>query len=176
MSEFIEVGYISGFFGVSGEVKIYSFTRPMGEIIKYKNFYLGEDKTPLKFARIRQNDKHIIAKIDGKNNRNDVLGLNGLALFVLAKDLPDLAEGEYYWRDLLGLTVINQDKIELGKIESIFETGANDVLVIKNSTGEEILIPYVMEHFILAVDLAKKQMQVDWQADWETDKECDDTN
>ncbi len=172
MSEYIKVGKISGYFGVAGEVKLYSYTRPIAEIQQYTQFYLGEGKSPILFTRIRDNKKHIIGKIDGKNNRNDVLDLIGLSLYIRPEDLPALPEGEYYWRDLIGLAVRNQQGIDFGIIESILETGANDVLVIKNhKTGDETLVPFVLEHFIISVDLANKTMLVDWEMDWEADDE-----
>lgn len=166
MSEYIEVGYISGYFGVTGEVKLYSYTRPIGDITHYKKFYGGEDKAPIEFTRIKENKKHIIGKIANAANRNDVLGLIGTPLYILADDLPTLAADEYYWRDLIGLSVITTTGTELGRIDSIFETGANDVLVIKDKTANnETLIPYVLGHFVVDIDLANKQMTVDWEQD-----------
>ncbi len=78
---------------------------------------------------------------------------------------PVLEEGEYYWHDLIGLEVINQDGINLGNISKICETGANDVLVI-NGTGENkkrLLIPLVMDVYVKKVDLTTKTVHVDWQ-------------
>ena len=78
--------------------------------------------------------------------------------------MPTLTEGEYYWHDLIGLEVYNQDKVNLGKIKNIVETGANDVLVI-NKIGEnkiETLIPLVMGVYVKRVDLIDKTIFVDW--------------
>lgn len=166
-SEYIEVGYISGHFGVRGEVKLYSYTRPIGDITQYKKFYLGDNKTPLNFSRLKESGKHIIGKVADANNRDDVLELIGIALFVKADDLPELSDGEFYWRELIGLSVKTTNGAMLGQIDSIFETGANDVLVIKDKAkaADDILIPYVLGHFIVAVDLDKQLMTVDWESD-----------
>lgn len=78
--------------------------------------------------------------------------------------LPDVSEGEFYWTDLEGLTVHNQQGIILGVVDHLFETGSNDVLVVKKSIGpqvREMLIPYVDAH-ILKVDLDQKIITVDW--------------
>ena len=89
--------------------------------------------------------------------------LKGTDVAVPRSDLPDSGEKNIYWADLVGLEVINQQNITLGKIESLLETGAHDVLVVKGDV--ERLIPYV-DAFIINVDLAAKRMTVDWQQDY----------
>ncbi len=164
VNEYIELGNISGFFGVKGWVKLYSYSRPRVGIGKYKDFYLGDNKTPIRFTQIKESGKNVIGHIDGIHSREEAEVYLGQSLFIKRQDLPKL-ENEYYWHELIGLTVINQQDIVLGKIVEMLETGANDVIVIKNSENneEELLIPYAFSHYVLSVDLDNKIMRVDWE-------------
>ncbi len=86
----------------------------------------------------------------------------GLKILIAEADLPNLPAGEFYWHQLIGLEVVNESR-SLGVVESMMETGANDVLVCKNKENPktDILIPYTPET-VLVVDLESKQMTVDW--------------
>lgn len=164
MDDFIELGSISGFFGVKGWVKIYSYTRPRDGIKQYQQFYCGDSKTPITFTQIKISGKSLIGHINGINTRETAQDYLGKSLAVKASDLPKLTN-EYYWHELIGLTVINQQRQQLGTITEMMETGANDVMVIKNAAGEETLIPYETSLFVLSVDIAKGEMQVNWEMD-----------
>ena len=80
--------------------------------------------------------------------------------------LKPLQKGEFYWRDLIGLTVINRQEETLGRVKTLLETGANDVLVVVDDSDREILIPYVVPHYVEHIDLEQKQMRVDYSLDW----------
>ncbi len=82
---------------------------------------------------------------------------------ILRSQLPTLKEDEYYWSDLIGLTVINKEGVELGIVNYLIETGSNDVLVIKSSDGKEHAIPYLPKRVILNIDLEKRLIEVDWE-------------
>ncbi len=164
MSDYIELGKISGFFGVKGWVKLFSYTRPRIGIADYQNFYLGEDKTPIAFTKIKESGKHIVGHIQDVDDRDAAQRFLAQILYVKRDDLPKL-NNEYYWHELIGLTVINQDGQTLGTLTEMMETGANDVMVITNERHKETLIPYVMSRFVLSVDLTACEMQVDWEMD-----------
>lgn len=78
--------------------------------------------------------------------------------------LPKAATDEYYWSDLVGLQVLNLNDINLGSVDALLESAANDVLVVK-SEDRERLLPFV-GHVVTSVDLEKKVIRVDWDADW----------
>lgn len=164
MNDYIELGKIAGFFGVKGWVKLYSHTRPRIGIAAYSTFYAGANKAPLTFTKIQESGKYIIAHIDGVNSREDAEAFIEQSLYVARDDLPKL-DNEYYWHELIGLRVINQQGQHLGKITEMMETGANDVMVIHNDNGEEYLIPYVLSHFVLAIDAKQGEIRVDWDID-----------
>jgi 16S rRNA processing protein RimM len=78
--------------------------------------------------------------------------------------LPEIDKDEYYWADLVGLQVFNSDGSDLGIIDHILETGANDVLVVKGD--RERLIPFLQQQTVLEIDCDKGIMTVDWDADF----------
>jgi 16S rRNA processing protein RimM len=84
---------------------------------------------------------------------------------VIRADLPELGAGEFYWSTLTGLRVLNREGIVLGTVSAFLETGANDVMVIDDGKGGELLIPWSAEASA-GVDLPAGQIVVDWQADW----------
>jgi 16S rRNA processing protein RimM len=81
-----------------------------------------------------------------------------------------LAEGEYYWNEIEGMEVLNQEGVIFGKISRLMETGSNDVLIVKPSAGSvddrERLIPFVTGHIIKDVDSVARKMVVDWEIDF----------
>lgn len=162
----IQVGKISGVFGVKGWLKIFSHTEPKDNILKYKNWSLkknGQDK-PVNVIGGQLQGKGVIAQIDGIEDKDQALGLMGWDIYISHGQLSALAKNEYYWVDLIGLAVENLEGVQLGKIESLLETGANDVLVIKGE--RERAVPFLQGQIVKSVDLAAAKMIVDWDADF----------
>ena len=96
--------------------------------------------------------------------RNGEGKCKGLLIAVPRDSLPEQPEGEYYWSDLVGLSVENLAGEKFGNVDSLLETGANDVLVVKGESGEK-LIPFI-DSVIKHVSLKDKTIRVDWQADY----------
>lgn len=88
----------------------------------------------------------------------------GYEIGVRRDQLPALSPGEYYWKDLIGLQVVNIEGDDFGTVDKLLETGANDVLVVKGE--QERLIPFVMKQVIVEVDLQQGQIRVDWDKDF----------
>jgi 16S rRNA processing protein RimM len=108
--------------------------------------------------------KGIIARLESIHDRDEAARLLGAEIAVNREQLPPAPEGEYYWADLIGLTVQNHKGITLGQVDHLLETGANDVLVVKGD--RERLIPFLLEQVILDVDLAQRLLRVDWDEDF----------
>lgn len=88
----------------------------------------------------------------------------GWDIFISPEQLPKVAEDEYYWSDLIGLNVETSLGVPLGVIESLMETGANDVVIVKGD--RERVIPFLQGQTILSIDLDDAKMVVDWDPDF----------
>jgi len=163
----VTLGHISGLFGVQGWVKVFSDTRPRQGILDYK-VWLLERKDGWEQRNLLQGRRHgegLIARLAGVDDRDQAAELVGARIAVPREQLPGgLAEGEFYWADLEGLQVVNEQGVDLGRIDHLFETGANDVMVVKGD--RERWIPYIWGQVVRAVDLAAGRMTVDWEADF----------
>lgn len=160
------MGRINAPFGVKGWVKIQPFSETPDALLDYPVWQIGKGE---QWREVEAEDAalhggFIVAKLAGCNDRDAAFALRGQEIAVGREELPDTEEGEYYWSDLIGLAVINREGVELGKVASLMETGAHDVLVVKGE--KEILIPFV-EVFVLKVDLAQGCIEVDWGLDYQ---------
>lgn len=162
----VTVGSISGVFGVKGWLKIYSFTSPRENIVGYSPWWikLGGQWQQRKVISGKRHGKGVVARIEDCDTRDDAFALIESEIAIERSQLPKPAEGEYYWADLIGLEVRNLDNVELGRVSSLFETGANDVLVVKGD--RERLIPFIQPDFVCEVDLAAGRMTVDWDPEF----------
>ena len=159
----VTLGSINGVYGVKGWVKVYSFTSPIENILKYKTWQLfnskqknNQNKT-VKLEKGKRHGKGIIAKFEGFDDRNAVEILLKSEIIITRDLLPELPKGEYYWSDLQGLQVTNMENVDFGKVDHLFETGANDVMVVKKETldgagdsteSQERLIPFIQVMYI----------------------------
>ena len=107
----------------------------------------------------------LVVKLQGIDDRDAAMACKSKQIAVPRASLPKLKGEEYYWSDLIGLSVKNQQNVDFGKIADVFATGANDVIVAKSENGQERLIPYIAQ-VIVEVDLNAKTMRVDWDADF----------
>jgi 16S rRNA processing protein RimM len=164
---FVTLGRISGAHGVKGWVKVYSETSPRENILAYSPWDLvrAGSRQRIEVAAGRPQGKILVARLEGCDDRDAAEALVGCEIRVPRSRLPDdLAPGEYYWADLVGLRVETLEGVELGRIARLFETGANDVIVV---AGErERLLPYVWQQVVREVDLAAGVMRVDWDPDF----------
>jgi len=159
------LGRISGLFGVKGWVKVYSYTEPREAVLDYDRWLLS-GKNGWQEATVAEGQRHgktVIVRINGYDDRDQAAGLIGTEIGVPRDELPEADSDHYYWSDLEGLSVVHRDGTEIGKVDHLLETGANDVMVVKGET--ERLVPFVMDKVVLGVDLAKGEIRVDWEWD-----------
>lgn len=161
----ITLGKIVGVFGVKGWVKVFSETRPREQIFKYSPWLLvvNGDEFEVEVLEGRQQGKGLIASLKGYTDCEDARKLIGSEILVSQDSLPKTGKNEYYWSQLTGLNVVNLQGIELGKVVNLFETGANDVLVVKGE--KERLIPFT-EFAVIDVDIDSNNIVVDWDEDF----------
>ena len=155
----ITLGKVVGHFGVQGWVKVFSYTKPMENITVYRDWIVGGQL--YKGIKSKKHGKTVVAYFKGVDNRSKAEALIGLEVAIAPTQLKALPNDEYYWRDLVGLKVINKGGEALGVVDSLFETGANDVLVVKGET--EVLIPFVEPETVQSVSLTDGVIHVDWQ-------------
>jgi len=159
------LGRISGLFGVKGWVKVYSYTEPREAVLNYDRWLLS-GKNGWQEATVAEGQRHgktVIVRINGYDDRDQAAGLIGTEIGVPRDALPEADSDHYYWSDLEGLSVVHRDGTEIGKVDHLLETGANDVMVVKGET--ERLVPFVMDKVVLGVDLVKGEIRVDWEWD-----------
>jgi 16S rRNA processing protein RimM len=166
--EFIPVGKISGAFGVRGWVKVYSFTEPRGNILEYSPLFLSRqgEWIEVEVSGGHLQGKGVVMGLANVTDRDQVQPLIGAELAIRKTQLEPAEEDEFYWADLIGLSVENLDGEVLGIVDHLLETGANDVLVVKADKQDERLIPFVMEDIVKLVDLDNKLIRVDWGKDY----------
>ncbi len=171
MAEKLLVGKINGVYGVKGWVKVYSYTEPSEQILNYLPWYLkkGAKQHSVKVVEGKKQGKGLVALTDGIEDRTQAEELIGSEIWVDKDQLPNLVKGDYYWHQLEGLEVFNEAGEFLGEVSHLFETGANDVLVVKASEKSiddmERLIPYVEKEIVLEIDLEERRILVAWGSD-----------
>jgi 16S rRNA processing protein RimM len=170
-SKEVVVGKITSVYGVKGWVKVHSFTEPPQGILDYPVWNLEHNgrRMSVNLVSGKTHGKGLVAFIKGYEDRDAAQALCGSVIKVSEADFPELDEGEYYWKDLIGLQVKNVQGISLGAVTHLMETGSNDVLVIKGKKGDvddkERLIPYRPE-VVLKVDLDQSLIEVDWDPEF----------
>jgi len=159
------MGRIAAPFGVKGWVKVQPYSEDPGTLMDFESWRVGRGETQTSYAveAIQEHGNALVAKLAGVDDRDAAYALRGQEVSVARSELPPPEENEYYWSDLIGLKAINREGVELGRVESLMETGAQDVLVIKGK--REHLVPFVAA-FVGKVDLAGGQIEVDWGEDY----------
>ena len=161
-SDWVILGRLGRPQGLKGLIRVISFTQPESAILEYAPWFIQQkDKwIPLKLEDSQIQNQTILIKVADYTEREKVAELTNCNVGVLAKQLPKLPDGDYYWHDLQQMSVVNKNGTVLGNVIEILPTGANDVLVV--SGEKRHLIPYVPERHIVSVNLEQRQIVVDW--------------
>jgi 16S rRNA processing protein RimM len=167
--DLLVVGTIGAPFGVRGWLKIHSFTDPVSNILEYLPWQIkqGERWRDIKLLAGREHGKGIVAQLEGIADRDRAMEFRGVQIAIARIMLPELDSKEVYWSELVGMEVKNLQDEQIGRIDDVFETGANDVIVVaKQGQKEPILIPYVLERYVISIDKSSRVVIVDWQLDY----------
>lgn len=160
----IVLGHIAGVHGVKGWLKIHSYTDPRDAIFDYQPWLLEDSGVAITVLEGKASGKFLLARLKDVVTRDEAEALAGLKITVGREMLPSLDGSEFYWADLVGLEVLNQDGAVLGHIKEMLATGANDVMVV--SGDRERLIPFVMDIYVTSVDLVQGWVKVDWDPEF----------
>lgn len=161
----VVMGHVVAPFGVAGWIKVHSHTASRESLLEYPVWWLGrgENWREVRVAEGSVHGKSLIARLEGYVDRTRAAELKGQQIAVPRSSLPRANKGEYYWVDLIGLTVVNLQGEELGTVNGVLETGANSVLDVRGT--RERLIPFIGQ-VIQEVDLKARLVRVDWGLDY----------
>ena len=161
------MGRVAAAQGILGWVKLKTYTEHVDSLADYPVWWLGNEGHPWREVHVEScalQSKGLVAKFPGCNDRTAAEKYKGLLVAVPRSSLPQQAKDEYYWSDLIGLTVVNLAGENLGTVDNLMDTGANQVLCVQGGSGE-ILIPFIAST-IKSVDLMGRVIRVDWAADY----------
>lgn len=159
------VGHVLGAQGLKGWIRVYSHTSPRENIVNYSPWWLEREKGYEAFeVEGRKHGKYVLARMQGVEDRDAAEAMIGQRLYIRAGQLPSLEADEYYWSDLIGMTVETLDAEPLGRVSSMLETGADDVMVLEGD--RQRLIPFVLDEIVREVDLGNRRLVVDWSPDY----------
>lgn len=168
----VAVGKVVGVHGIRGWLKVESFTEPRTNLFDYLPWTLQLRGQHLACSDVKgqQNGKGLLAKIAGCDDRDAALKWRGASIAVMRSQLPQLADDEFYWADLIGYQINTQDGVALGEIVQMHATGANDVMIveerIKDGKNKQRWLPFLRGQVIKHIDRQKRFMTVDWDPDF----------
>ncbi len=147
MEDLFKVGVITSTHGIKGEVKVFPTTDDANRFKKLKKVILdtGKEKIDMEIAGVRFFKNMVILKFKGIDDINDVEKYRKAELYVTRENAVPLKKNEYYIADLIGMDVVSDEDEELGVIDDVLQTGANDVYVIKNAGCQDLLIPAIKD-------------------------------
>ena len=147
MEDLFKVGVITSTHGIKGEVKVFPTTDDANRFKKLKKVILdtGKEKIDMEIAGVRFFKNMVILRFKGIDDINDVEKYRKAELYVTRENAVPLKKNEYYIADLIGMDVVSDEDEELGVIDDVLQTGANDVYVIKKAGCQDLLIPAIKD-------------------------------
>ncbi|MBP1913678.1 ribosome maturation factor RimM [Lederbergia galactosidilytica] len=164
MEQWFNVGKIVNTHGIQGEVRVISstdFAEQRFAIGQHLHLFLQKNQSPVKLI-IKSHRKHKnfdLLSFEGYNNINDVEHWKNALLKISDEQLEDLPEGEYYFHEIIGCTVLDENSQPIGVVKEILTPGANDVWVVKSEEGKEYLIPYI-DDVVVEISIEKKEILI----------------
>lgn len=161
MTKYLEIGQIVNTFGIKGMVKVKPFTDNINRFDKLEKVYIKniDGKKEYQIQEVKYHKNMVLMKLEGIDTPEQADSLRQSYLLVNREDEEPLEEGVYYIVDLIGLEVYTDEDILLGKVDDIFNTGSNDIYVVKDGKGKQILLPGIPE-VLKNVDLEKGKITV----------------
>lgn len=167
----VVLGKVVGAYGVKGWVRIHPFADDPLSWRSIKQWWVKPDDdvspewSPQSLKQLKVHSDGLIASFHEVDDRNAAEAMIGKLIGAPRDAMPATADDEFYWGDLVGLTVKNSQAETLGVVSELMETGANTVLVAVDAAGVKRLIPFV-SHVVSKVDLEQREILVDWGLDW----------
>ena len=173
----VEVGRVLGAWGVKGGIKVKAFAADPQALFSTKRWFLQPPEQPrpvvagavaipglLRVVQAREQGDAVVATVQELQDRDAAEALKGARVFVPRTSFPTPDAGEYYWVDLIGLSVVNRAGVLLGEVIGLIETGPHCVLRIQAADAglPECLVPFV-DAYVDAVDMPGRRITVDWE-------------
>lgn len=161
MTKYLEIGQIVNTFGIKGMVKVKPFTDNIERFSNLEKIYIKNKsgQTEYKIQEVKYHKNMVLIKFEGIENPGQADLLRNSYLIVDRETEEPLEAGRYYIVDMIGLDVFTDDNEYLGKLEDIYNTGSNDIYVVKNELGKQVLLPAI-EDVIKNIDMDNKKVIV----------------
>ena len=156
---YLVVGFLRRAHGVHGEMIMDLHTDFPERLRSGRNLFVGEERKPMTLSGTRPHAKGMLVKLKGVETPEDAVPLRNQWVYVQTTDVPSLPKGKLYQHELFGFQVVDENGESLGELVEIIETGANDVYVVRNESGKEILLPAIPS-VILELDSDRRLMRV----------------
>ena len=161
MQNLLEIGQIVNSYGIKGFLKVVPYTDDITRYSNLKEIYIEKNKKfeKMEIEEVKYHKNLVLLKLKGIDDINETLKYKNCYIKIDRKDAVDLPENSYFIVDLIDIEVYTEEDKYLGKIIDIFPTGSNDVYVVKDELGKQILLPAIRE-VIKKVDIENKKMIV----------------
>lgn len=181
--DLVELGYVAGAYGVAGGLKVQPYSCHTDTLLVVDQWWLlppekndksgGQNFIPLSLLTSKKHSGMILAQAKGLTDRTVAQSFKGSTVWVSRSMFPGVADGEYYWIDLIGLQAFNPRGILLGKVIGLADNGAHPILRILPATqtnpvelvAAELLVPFVAA-YVRDVDLPNQRICLDWELDY----------
>lgn len=164
--EFVVLGSLGATFGVKAWLKVNSYTEPKANILDFPSWYISKDGNDWKEVMLDDGKVHsnkFVVKLSEVDDMDEAKLLTGSKIAVKRHSLTELGEGEHYWCDLEGLSLINLSGEFLGTVLSVNNFGANDVFEIETEAKKTIYVPYIKDGVVKEILFDEKKIIVDWE-------------
>jgi 16S rRNA processing protein RimM len=160
------MGRVVAPYAVRGWLKLQTYTEYLDSLLDYPVWHVGQGGNWITCRLLdgKVHGQYLLASLEGVDDRTGAEALVGREVAVLREEMPEAEEDEWYWDDLIGLEVLNLAGEALGRVQGLLETGANDVLQIRDGERER-LVPFV-DAVVKTVDLEAGRLVVDWGLDY----------
>ncbi len=156
---YLSVGFLRRPHGVRGEIIMDLHTDFPERLRKGRKLFIGDGHKPMTLENVRPHGEGVLVKFKSVDTPESAGEFRNQWVYAAVKDLPALPEGQHYQHELLGMRVVDESGAVLGELLEIIETGANDVYVVRNEAGKEILLPNIPT-VVLDLDFASATMKV----------------
>lgn len=155
--EKILIGKIVNVVGLRGDVKVYNYSDSIQIYEETPEIFVGDKLTKIEKARLQKN--MVVLKLEGINDRDAAERLRGTELYITEADLPELPEGQFYVRDLIGMTVKEENGSVLGAVTDVIQNTAQDIFEVEMENTKRIMIPKV-DQFVLDINGDSREITV----------------